>query len=140
MVLGAPLGVLLAATISWRAAFGLVAVLAAVTVLGLRWTNAGTGPVTGRPRANGGAAPMIRSTMLDRLRPMRSSAVVGALGVTFLVMTASNSTYTYLALLLLPRLDSDCSSECLASAAWRVRGSAGPRPIAVAAAGWPRWR
>ena len=99
MVLGAPLGVLLAATISWRAAFGLVAVLAAVTVLGLRWTNAGTGPVTGRPRANGGAAPMIRSTMLDRLRPMRSSAVVGALGVTFLVMTASNSTYTYLALL-----------------------------------------
>ncbi|WP_214368295.1 MFS transporter [Pseudonocardia sp. H11422] len=87
MVLGAPLGVLLAAMLSWRAAFGLVAVLAAVTALGLLLSSVGSGP-------------LIRSTVRERLRPMRSRAVVVTLAVTFLVMTASNSTYTYLAVLL----------------------------------------
>ena len=42
MVLGAPLGVLLAATYSWRAAFGLVAALAAVTALGLLCSSVGS--------------------------------------------------------------------------------------------------
>ncbi|MGW7364159.1 MFS transporter [Streptomyces sp. NPDC054841] len=87
MVLGAPLGVLLASTISWRAAFGLVAVVAAATVAGLLVTRAGSGP-------------LVRATVRERLRPMRSPAVAGALGVTFLVMTASYSMYTYLPLLL----------------------------------------
>lgn len=89
VVLGAPLGVLLAAMLSWRAAFGLVAVLAAGTVVGLLLGGVGFDPLT-------------RSTLRQRLCPMRSPAIVGALGVTFLVMTASNSTYTYLALLLGP--------------------------------------
>ncbi|MEU4550116.1 MFS transporter [Nonomuraea dietziae] len=87
MVLGAPLGVLLASTLSWRAAFGLVAVLAVATVTGLLLTRAGSGP-------------LMRATVCERLRPMRSPAVVGVLGVTFLVMTASYSMYTYLPLLV----------------------------------------
>ena len=86
-VLGAPLGVLLASHLSWRAAFGLVAVLAAATILGLLHSSAGSGPPT-------------RSTLSERLRPMRSPAVVGTLTVTFLVMAGSNSVYTYLAVLL----------------------------------------
>ena len=87
MVLGAPLGVLLAGMFSWRAAFGLVAVLAAVTVLGLLLSSAGFGPLP-------------CSTVRERLRPMRSPTVVGALGVTFFVMTASNSMYTHLGTVL----------------------------------------
>ncbi|WP_344728936.1 MFS transporter [Pseudonocardia yunnanensis] len=87
MVLGAPLGVLLAALLSWRAAFTLVAVLAAVTVLGLLGSGVGSGP-------------LIASTVRERLRPMRSPIVAATLAVTFLVMAASNSMYTYLAVLL----------------------------------------
>jgi predicted MFS family arabinose efflux permease len=87
MVLGAPLGVLAAALLSWRAAFGLVAVLAALTVLGLLASCVGD-------------ALLMRSTVRERLRPLRSPAVVGTLGVTLLVMTASNSMYTYLGVLL----------------------------------------
>jgi predicted MFS family arabinose efflux permease len=87
MVLGAPLGVLLASLFSWRAAFGLVAVLAMGTVLGL-------------VRSGVGSAPPPRSTLAERLRPLRSPAVAGTLAVTFLAMTASNSTYTYLAVLV----------------------------------------
>jgi MFS transporter, DHA1 family, inner membrane transport protein len=87
MVLGAPIGVLLASLLSWRAAFALVAVLAAGTMIGLSRSGVGSGPSTG-------------STLAERLHPLRSPAVVGALAVTFLVMTASNSTYTYLAVLL----------------------------------------
>ncbi|MBB3725668.1 MFS transporter [Nonomuraea dietziae] len=85
MVLGAPLGVALASRLSWRVAFGLVAVLAGATVIALLLTRAGPGPLT-------------RATVRERLRPMRSPAVVGVLGVTFLVMTASYSMYTYLPL------------------------------------------
>lgn len=86
-VLGAPLGVLLASVFSWRAAFALVAALAAVTVAGLSLTRVGSGP-------------LLRATVRERLRPLRSPLVVGALGVTFLVMTASYSLYTYLPLLV----------------------------------------
>jgi predicted MFS family arabinose efflux permease len=87
MLLGAPLGVLLAAMLSWRAAFGLVAVLAAGTVVVLLRSGVGSGPLT-------------RSTVRERLRPMRRPAVVAALGVTLLVITASNSMYTYLGVLV----------------------------------------
>jgi predicted MFS family arabinose efflux permease len=87
MVLGAPLGVLLASLFSWRAAFGLVAVLAMGTVLGLL-------------RSGLGSDPPVRSTLVERLRPLRSPAVAGTLAVTFLAMTASNSNYTYVAVLL----------------------------------------
>jgi predicted MFS family arabinose efflux permease len=87
MVLGAPVGVLLASLLSWRASFGLVAVLAVGTVLGLVRSDVGSGPPP-------------RSTLAERLRPLRSPAVAGTLAVTFLAMTASNSTYTYLAVLL----------------------------------------
>ncbi|GAA2378737.1 hypothetical protein GCM10010404_38760 [Nonomuraea africana] len=59
MVLGAPLGVLLASMLSWRAAFGLVAVLAVATVIGLLLTRVGSGP-------------LVRATVFERLRPMRS--------------------------------------------------------------------
>jgi predicted MFS family arabinose efflux permease len=89
MVVGAPLGVLLAATLSWRAAFGLVAFLAAVTAVAAR-------------RSVARSAPPARSTLLDRVRPLRSGPVVGTLAVTILVMTSSNSTYTYLAVLFGP--------------------------------------
>jgi predicted MFS family arabinose efflux permease len=87
MVLGAPLGVLLASLLSWRAAFALVAAIAAGTVLAQVRSSVGSGPPT-------------RSTLAERLHPLRSPAVVGTLAVTFLAMAASNSTYTYLAVLV----------------------------------------
>ncbi|MEV4163433.1 MFS transporter [Nonomuraea dietziae] len=68
MVLGAPLGVALASRLSWRAAFGLVVVLAGATVIALLLTRAGAGPLT-------------RATVRERLRPMRSPAVVGLIGL-----------------------------------------------------------
>lgn len=87
MVLGVPLGVLLAAMYSWRAAFGLIAVLASVTALGL-W------------RSSVGTVALTYSTMGQRLQLLRSPAVVGLLSVTLLVMSGSNSMYTYLDALL----------------------------------------
>ncbi len=86
-VLGAPLGVVAAGTFSWRAAFGLVAALAVVTLLGVALSGAGSGSSTA-------------ATLRERLRPLRSPAVAGTLGVSLLVMTASNSMYTYLPLLV----------------------------------------
>lgn len=86
-VLGAPLGVLLAALGSWRAAFWLVALLAAATVVALVRSGVGAGPST-------------RSTLAERLGPLRTPAVLRTLAVTFLVMAASNSTYTYLGVLV----------------------------------------
>ncbi|OLT06949.1 hypothetical protein BJF90_15285 [Pseudonocardia sp. CNS-004] len=87
MVLGAPLGVLLASLHSWRAAFWLVALVAAATVVGL-------------VRSGVGAGPSPCSTLAQRLAPLRSPAVAGTVTVTFLVMAASNSTYTYLGVLV----------------------------------------
>jgi predicted MFS family arabinose efflux permease len=92
MVLGAPLGALVASLLSWRAAFGLVAVLAVGTVVGLL-------------RSSVGSDPPARSTLGERLRPLRSPAVAGTLAVTFLAMTASNSVYTYLAVLVSGRIE-----------------------------------
>jgi predicted MFS family arabinose efflux permease len=86
-VLGAPLGTLLAALLSWRATFGLVALLTAVAVVRLLRT-----PIS--------ASPLPPSTVLERLRPARLPPVLGLLGVTFLVVTASSSTYTYLGVLV----------------------------------------
>lgn len=91
MVLGAPLGVLLAAALSWRAAFGLVAVLAAVAVLGLLLAGGASGAEVrsaGEPRS-----PL--SVVRMRLAPLRSPTVAGALAVTALAMTGSNAVYTY---------------------------------------------
>jgi len=86
-VLGAPLGTLLATLLSWRAAFGLVGLLAAVAVLGLL-------------RIRISAPPLPPSAVLERLRPVRCPRVLGLLGVTFLVLTASSSMYTYLDVLV----------------------------------------
>ncbi|HYN71167.1 MAG TPA: MFS transporter [Nakamurella sp.] len=87
MIAGAPLGLMLATALSWRAAFGLVAVIAAIAVIGLL----GTGFAS---------APPARFTVRERLRPVWSPAVLGSLGVTFLVMAASNSVFSYLSVLL----------------------------------------
>ena len=87
MVLGAPLGVLLAATLSWRAAFGMAAVLAAGGVVLLWFTDVGSGRLSA-------------STLGERLHPIRHPAVVGALGVTFLLMADSNSVFSYLGVLV----------------------------------------
>jgi predicted MFS family arabinose efflux permease len=92
MVLGAPLGALVASLLSWRAAFGLVAVLAVGTVVGLL-------------RSSVGSDAPARSTLAERLRPLRSPAVAGTLAVTLLAMTASNSVYTYLAVLVSGRVE-----------------------------------
>lgn len=83
MVLGAPLGVLLAATSSWRLAFWLVAGLAAIAVLGLVRSQVSGEPVGSLPLG-------------ARLRPLTSPAVTGALGVTLLLMIGDFSMYTYL--------------------------------------------
>ncbi|WP_440073282.1 MFS transporter [Streptosporangium sp. OZ121] len=86
MVLGAPLGVLLSAMFSWRAAFGLVAVFATVTLIGVSLSGIGSG--------------VIGSKVWEGSRLIPSRAVAGALGVSFLVLAASSGTYTYLPLLL----------------------------------------
>lgn len=180
-VLGAPAGVLLASTLSWRAAFALPAVLAAATVTGLLLTRddphppatpAGERPPSAcepqrartaghrdgpqplpprrpaspprpsprsrallRPRLfptdrlflryrlllpgppcprgrplrpdrgdarDGGGAPVPggRAGAWTRFRPLASPAVAATLAVTFLLMTASYSMYTFLPLLL----------------------------------------
>ncbi|MFF4747607.1 MFS transporter [Streptomyces sp. NPDC001268] len=180
-VLGAPAGVLLASTLSWRAAFALPAVLAAATVTGLLLTRddphppatpAGERPPSAgepqrartaghrdgpqplpprrpaspprpslrsrallRPRLfpmdrlflryrlllpgppcprgrplrpdrgdarDGGGAPVPggRAGSWKRFRPLASPAVAATLAVTFLLMTASYSMYTFLPLLL----------------------------------------
>ncbi|MEU2264284.1 MFS transporter [Streptomyces sp. NPDC019645] len=177
-VLGAPAGVLLASTLSWRAAFALPAVLAAATVTGLLLTrddphppvrpagerppSAGEaqrasttghrdGPRPRRPASPSRPSPRSRAPLRPRLfptyrlfvryrlsrpgqpyapgrplrpdrgdapdggdapgpggrgvawtrfRPLASPAVAATLAVTFLLMTASYSMYTFLPLLL----------------------------------------
>jgi predicted MFS family arabinose efflux permease len=87
MTVGAPVGVLLAAVSSWRAAFGLIAVLAggaAVAVL----------------QCEREAPALARTSMRERLRPLRSPALIGMLGVTLLAMAASSVLYTYLGVLV----------------------------------------
>jgi predicted MFS family arabinose efflux permease len=89
MVLGAPIGVLLAAASSWRASFGLVVALSAVAIGGLLAVRVGTGAAG-------------RTSLVARLRPLRSGPLAGSLLVTLLLMTGSNSAYTYLGPVLGP--------------------------------------
>jgi predicted MFS family arabinose efflux permease len=89
MVLGAPVGVLLAAASSWRAAFGLVVALCAVAVGGLLAVGIEAGPIAS-------------ASLGARLRPLRSGALAGSLAVTLLLMTGSNTAYTYLGPVLGP--------------------------------------
>ncbi|GAA1292761.1 MFS transporter [Pseudonocardia aurantiaca] len=89
MVLGAPIGVLLAAASSWRMAFGFVVVLCAVAVAGLLAVRVHAGPIP-------------RTSLRARLRPLRSRALAGSLAVTLLLMAGSNTAYTYLGPLLGP--------------------------------------
>ena len=86
-VLGAPLGTVLAALLSWRAAFGLVGLLALVAALGLL-------------RSRVTAQPQRPSTVLERLRPVGRPRVLGLLVVTVLTLTASSSMYSYLDVLV----------------------------------------
>jgi predicted MFS family arabinose efflux permease len=87
MTVGAPVGVLLAAATSWRAAFGLIAVLAAGAAVALL-------------RCERESPALARTSVRERLRPLRSPEVVGLLGVTLLAMAASSVLYTYLAVLV----------------------------------------
>ncbi|MFR9805354.1 MFS transporter [Pseudonocardia sp. RS010] len=87
MVVGAPLGVVLAGVTSWRAAFVLVTLLAAVAVLAL-W------------RAGAGAVDLARTSARERLRPLRSPALVGALVVSALLMAGSQSVYAHVDVLV----------------------------------------
>jgi predicted MFS family arabinose efflux permease len=87
MIAGAPVGLLLARALSWRAGFGLVALTALVTLVMLTYRPA----VQGVP---------LRSPVLERLRPLRAPRVLGTLAVTLLVMAASNSVFSYLGVLL----------------------------------------
>lgn len=87
MVVGAPLGVVLAGPSSWRAAFALVALLAAAAALGL-W------------RAGAGSADLARTTARERLRPLRSPVLAGVLGVSALLMAASQAVHAHVDLVL----------------------------------------
>lgn len=89
MVLGAPLGVLLAGVLSWRAAFGLTALFAVGGVVVLLSGDVGSGRLPS-------------STLSERLRPVRRPAVVVTLAATVLVMAGSNGVYSYLGVLLGP--------------------------------------
>jgi predicted MFS family arabinose efflux permease len=89
MVLGAPMGVLLAAVSSWRAAFWLVVVLCVVAAAGLLAVRTESGPVP-------------RTTLQERVQPLRSGVLAGSLVVTLLLMTGSNAAYTYLGPVLGP--------------------------------------
>ncbi len=87
MIMGAPAGLVLASTVSWRAVFALVAGLTAVAVAGLL-------------RSDVGSTPLTVATAGERLRPLRSRAVLGVLAATFLLMAASNSMYSFVGVLL----------------------------------------
>lgn len=80
---GAPLGVLLAGQQSWRAAFLMVAVLAGGAALAVL-------------RLGTGDAPLARTRLRERLRPLRSPMIIGTLAVTMLLTTGSHAMYTYL--------------------------------------------
>jgi predicted MFS family arabinose efflux permease len=87
MTVGAPAGVLLAAATSWRAAFGLIAVLAA-------------GAAVAMLRCERESPALARVSFRARLRPLRSPELVGTLGITLLAMAASSVLYTYLGVLV----------------------------------------
>jgi predicted MFS family arabinose efflux permease len=87
MTVGAPVGVLLAAASSWRAPFGLTAVLAAGAAMALL-------------RCESRSPALARTSVGERLRPLRSPELVGTLGVTLLTMAASSVLYTYLGVLV----------------------------------------
>jgi predicted MFS family arabinose efflux permease len=89
MLLGAPLGVALAELYSWRAAFLLVAVLAVVAA----------GALAGAAGRSLAVEPPGAGPLRVRLRPLRSAPVAGSLVVTVLLMTGSNSAYTYVSAL-----------------------------------------
>ncbi|SDN05587.1 Predicted arabinose efflux permease, MFS family [Geodermatophilus siccatus] len=112
MVLGAPLGVLLAGLLSWRAAFGLAAVFAAGGVVVLLCGDVGSGRLP-------------PSTLSERLRPVRRPAVVVTLGATVLVMAGSNGVYSYLGVLLDPVAGP--AGPGLVMAAFGLGGAAGAR-------------
>jgi predicted MFS family arabinose efflux permease len=87
MLAGAPLGLLLAAALSWRATFGLVLLTAVVAVLGLL-------------RCDMEGVHQRRLAPRDRFALMASPAVLGTLGATVLLMAGSNSLYSFLGVLL----------------------------------------
>ena len=86
-VAGVPAGALLADLVGWRAAFGVAAGLAALVLLVQVWLLPPMPP----------AAP---TRAADLLRPLRSPAARGALGVTLFLVAGHFAAYTYLTPLL----------------------------------------
>jgi predicted MFS family arabinose efflux permease len=81
--LGVPLGTFIGNAVDWRATFALVAALGALATGGLLHAL----PALERPRAVG---------LRDRLALARSPAVLAALGVTVVSLTAGFTVYTYI--------------------------------------------
>ncbi|NYH79259.1 putative MFS family arabinose efflux permease [Actinopolyspora biskrensis] len=80
---GVPLGSWLGGVLGWRATFWLIAVVAAVAAAGLLGTA---------PRIGGSAPAPLR----ERLAPLRSTAVLRLVAVTFLAGSGGLMFYTYL--------------------------------------------
>jgi predicted MFS family arabinose efflux permease len=89
MTAGAPVGLILARSTSWRLGFTLIAVIVAVALVML----------TARPRA---VAPPARTPVQEQIRTLATPRLVGTLTVSVAVLTASNSTFSYLGPLLAP--------------------------------------
>jgi predicted MFS family arabinose efflux permease len=82
-VVGAPLGILVEQRLSWRGTFVLVAVLAAIAVVGL---------LVRRPAVGAAEAVPLRA----RLAPLRAPVLLLAMAVTTLGMMGGYAVYTYL--------------------------------------------
>jgi LmbE family N-acetylglucosaminyl deacetylase len=124
--LGAALGVLLATTLSWRAAFALVGVLGMAGVLAL--LRGGRGPtVEVVPDPTTPPAP---TAVRERLRRAGHGCVLGLLAVTVLALTASSSTYMYLSAAVAgPELALVVAAFGVAGLAGTWWGGRGGRPI-----------
>jgi predicted MFS family arabinose efflux permease len=96
MITGAPVGLLLARTTSWRVSFGLVAAIAGIALAALITRPPAALDPASTPAGRGG--PATRS--VHRWAGPRSPAVRATLTVTLLVMTASGSVFSYLGVLL----------------------------------------
>lgn len=82
-VVGVPLGVWIANHASWRVAFVLVAVLAAIAVAGIAISAPATGEV-----------PVV--SLRERIAPLRQPAVLLALGTTLTALALGFLVYTYI--------------------------------------------
>jgi predicted MFS family arabinose efflux permease len=116
--LGAPIGTALAEFFDWRVIIALIAILGAVVALRISWS---VGDLA-LPRPAG---------LADRLRPLGSLRVFGALLATFLVLAGLYTVYSYISVVFRPATRGDGSALAVLLLLWGLGAIAG-----TAMAGW----